>query len=463
MDGINIAGILAPIVGNLRGTLEANAIQAANTLISSTKELIFAQKDFILKQLASDVDCDAVKKQADFILSELGKLKSERDRVVNFLQSANKSLDPIFKVIHTTKGVVDAFSTVVTILKAIPIPQAIAGVGLPISVTVLISDILAWVSAIIVALQEGITAIDTFTTPVQAMIQQLITYLLTLDQVFIFLDTIRTLLGTLCTVGAIPRHSPSDCITPFLNLAENATNSIVLDKSAATSNSENLVGMQISGNIVEVRSPDTGEWKPFRNYRATSAIRDLCTFSSTYYVNTVNHYSMDQGMYGSPAGVKTWETLGKVADIAPILQKIVDPVSKTVSLSTLLKEIIQVRNSSNNRDFAEDYQNSLNKLKQCPIPQEIKDRLLSDLSNISTPKTKTNTDNKNYYTGPDGTRYILEVIPENSYSKIAVRHYAVAKTLQGIVAFQGTPSFSSSTEVLLDEIKFKISTNTIYK
>lgn len=52
--------------------------------------------------------------------------------------------------------------------------------------------------------------------------------------------------------------------------------------------------------------------------------------------------------------------------------------------------------------------------------------------------------------------YSLAIIQDPNSPKIAPRRYAIAKTKGGIVKLRGQSSFSSSTQVLLDEIKFQI-------
>jgi hypothetical protein len=60
-------------------------------------------------------------------------------------------------------------------------------------------------------------------------------------------------------------------------------------------------------------------------------------------------------------------------------------------------------------------------------------------------------DNRNLYKG-----YELLIIQDPTSPKIAPRRYAVAKDKTGVVVLKGQPSFSSSTQILLDELKFRI-------
>lgn len=58
--------------------------------------------------------------------------------------------------------------------------------------------------------------------------------------------------------------------------------------------------------------------------------------------------------------------------------------------------------------------------------------------------------------GPNGIVYRLAIIEDTKSPSIAKRRYAVAMDSSGVVMLKGQPSFSSSEDVLLDEIKFRI-------
>lgn len=67
-------------------------------------------------------------------------------------------------------------------------------------------------------------------------------------------------------------------------------------------------------------------------------------------------------------------------------------------------------------------------------------------------------------TGSEGTPdldfeyrgYKLEIIQDPNSPEIAPKRYAIAKDRRGVIVLKGPSSFSSSTQVLLDEIKFRI-------
>jgi prefoldin subunit 5 len=67
-------------------------------------------------------------------------------------------------------------------------------------------------------------------------------------------------------------------------------------------------------------------------------------------------------------------------------------------------------------------------------------------------------------TGSEGTPnddylykgYILEIVEDPNSPKIAPKRYAIAKDKAGVIVLYGPSSFSSDTQVLLDEVKFRI-------
>lgn len=60
------------------------------------------------------------------------------------------------------------------------------------------------------------------------------------------------------------------------------------------------------------------------------------------------------------------------------------------------------------------------------------------------------------YRSINGKDYTLSILSEPLGINVVPRRYAVAKDVAGTVVLKGQPSFSSSTKVLLDELKFRI-------
>jgi len=89
--------------------------------------------------------------------------------------------------------------------------------------------------------------------------------------------------------------------------------------------------------------------------------------------------------------------------------------------------------------------------------KDLKDRLRELLALLTdVEKEKTISTEKFKHTGPNGEVYDLEIIDDIEGSTIAPKRFAVAKDFEGTVVLKGPKSFSSSIDILLEEIKFRI-------
>ena len=102
-------------------------------------------------------------------------------------------------------------------------------------------------------------------------------------------------------------------------------------------------------------------------------------------------------------------------------------------------------------------QDILNKIEFSNLPQGTKDELRRSLSLFQNLNTQTQfTDSRFFHTGPTGIVYNLEILPDPESPSIAPRNFAIAREPGGAVVLKGPKSFSSSIDVLLNEIKFRI-------
>jgi hypothetical protein len=93
--------------------------------------------------------------------------------------------------------------------------------------------------------------------------------------------------------------------------------------------------------------------------------------------------------------------------------------------------------------------------------QELEDaEELKNILNSIQPLENTGsegTPNQSYtYRAANGRDYILAIIEDRGVDSTIPRRVAVAKDNLGIIILRGQPSFSSDTQVLLDELKFRI-------
>jgi ABC-type transporter Mla subunit MlaD len=62
----------------------------------------------------------------------------------------------------------------------------------------------------------------------------------------------------------------------------------------------------------------------------------------------------------------------------------------------------------------------------------------------------------NSYRATNGKTYFFDILEDSSIESTVNRRVAVAKDVTGVVVMRGIPSFSSSTKVLVEELKFRI-------
>ena len=90
-------------------------------------------------------------------------------------------------------------------------------------------------------------------------------------------------------------------------------------------------------------------------------------------------------------------------------------------------------------------------------------RILAGLDNLPSNAGLTNqvADNTfNYFKPGDnsngGNMYTIKILIDKNSPGFAPRRYAVVENENGVVVLRGPASFSSSTKILVDEIKFRI-------
>ena len=108
-------------------------------------------------------------------------------------------------------------------------------------------------------------------------------------------------------------------------------------------------------------------------------------------------------------------------------------------------------------DAIKSLNGGLQGLENSNLPSSVKDTLRGLLNTLEIPgDDKTAVDANFFYTGPNGDVYKLDIVKDPDSPLIAPRHFAVAKNSQDVIVLRGPKSFSSSVDVLLNEIKFRI-------
>jgi len=88
--------------------------------------------------------------------------------------------------------------------------------------------------------------------------------------------------------------------------------------------------------------------------------------------------------------------------------------------------------------------------------QELKDAIKDVFDAYKQPADDKIDSAEFFHTGPNGEIYKLKIRLDPTSPEIAPRRFAVAIDKTGVEILKGPKSFSSSTDILLDEIKFRI-------
>lgn len=99
------------------------------------------------------------------------------------------------------------------------------------------------------------------------------------------------------------------------------------------------------------------------------------------------------------------------------------------------------------------------KLFECveELPDSVKEELLTEIQNLPSNSGLTDqigTDTFSY--SQNNNDYIIKILEDPNSPGFAKRRYAVVQNKEGVTVLRGPASFSSSTKVLVDEIKFRI-------
>ena len=117
------------------------------------------------------------------------------------------------------------------------------------------------------------------------------------------------------------------------------------------------------------------------------------------------------------------------------------------------ENVNQVSDLDNN-NVEQDLDNLLNKLDGLGL--EVIADIRKELDGLSIIPVDTLGDGRFFHRGPNGLLYRLEIRKDEKSPKVAAKRFAVALDEEEVVVLEGPKSFASDTNILLDEIKFRI-------
>lgn len=336
---------------------------------------------------------------------ELRRLRSKKDSLDNKLASIDKRLSRIRKLPRKLKRPVKGLKRALKIILSLPIPQSVPpGFGIPVNVTTKFADIMHLVKEFIKQISDDIDAIN------------------------IILET------PAITMEGITRN---------LQRSDNALKSCEADLALQKELDEGNVTLEQLTRIGIVNEDETfifstlGPKLLSRNTNDNSALRykgkwfngrqyfvnDIISYKGFRWSCTKDHFSnINGGLDDGLPGVGPWI-------------KLTDQENDSINLLNKL----------------------LNNIDGSELDNNIKSRIKNLLDTFVAPNERESETNPDFFhTGPSGQVFKLEIRLDPDSPTIAPKRFAVAKNLEDIVVLRGAKSFSSSTQVLLDEIKFRI-------
>jgi len=327
---------------------------------------------------------------------KLSRLRNQANGINNSISKIDRRLDKFRRIPKKLKGPVKALKVIIKVIKALPIPQSVPpGFGLPVNLTVKYSDILVKLQEFIQQIDEIITAIET-----------------ALD---------------------VPSSSLNS-IKSILSRTDSALTSCEISKQ--------LEAELENGNISNEQLADAG----------------LLDDDGIFIFSTLGPTFIGNSNINGDGELQNTKVLGTQADIDAGATNVL--IAGTGSGTDGRFTQADFDNDQAGIDVAlKKLTDGLSKLQDSNIDKDIKDRLNKLISSLSDSNKGVDdgASGPNIYEAANGISYLLEIINDPNAPSIAPRRFAVAKTLdEGVAVLKGQPSFSSDTEVLLDEVKFRL-------
>lgn len=346
--------------------------------------------------------------------TQLKRLRNQKQQLDNALSQIDGKLSKFKALPGKLKPPVNGLKAALKIILLLPIPQSVPpGFGLPINITTKYADLMHLLKEFIKQIGELISSIEVvLDTPTSS-----------LDAIKSNLSRADNALRTCEIQSALNNEIQNGNISKdeliSTGLYDTSGNFILSGLGTSLLANTSNQGLGNTRNQSNSDKRFRGKWQNGVNYKKD----DIVLFDIVKYLTDRDHLSNIKGdQNDGPPKIGPW-----------------------TDIHSSEKASIDILNTS------------LSKLNDSNINQNTKDNIKKLLDNFKTPTAEVSKDSKDFYhTGPDGTVYKLEILFDPNSPQIAPRRFAIASTLNGVVKFKGPKSFSSSTQVLLDEIKFRI-------
>ena len=335
-------------------------------------------------------------------LGKLDRLKNKQQNLNKSLSSINGRLNKFRKLPKALKLPVKALKVIIKVISALPIPLSIPpGFGLPANFPIKFGDLL-------VKMKEMITQIEEIITGVEAV-----------------LETPASQLSAISTVLSRTESAISSC---------QVSAQIEEDLKNGNLNKDELKDLGLMDDDEITIFSTLGPL-----FVGNSKLDSAGELSNTKVLGTqedIDNGATNIVIAGTGTGKNGAFTRSDLNNDQAGINKAIKTL--TDSLQKINDSNLGASNTSNDSSFKDNLKG-----------------LLDSLQNL-TPKDKAEPGSFTY-TAENGITYALEIEKDPTSPDIAPRRFGVARTLdEGVAVIKGQPSFSSDTDVLLDEVKFRL-------
>lgn len=378
------------------------------------------------------------------------RARSKQAQLSKNVSNINRRLEKFRRLAKKLTGPVKGLKAALKLIILLPIPQSVPpGFGIPVGITTKFADIMHLLKEFIKQISDDIDAINAILDTPNNLTTSLTRQLANLDGAVRACELENELRNQLES-GAVDRQQLLD-----IGLINDSDDNGDIEEIFITSKLlPSFVGgnnIAQDGNLLANNTTATNNNDPLYKGKWTTGIRyyvkDKVLYQEKIWVCSKEHISnINGGKNDGPPGIGPW-------------------VESNIVLAG--GDFGQL---DSNFELNGDYENAIKtlenillKLETSTIDDKVKDNVSKLLKSFNTLYTPANgslagTDNSGniFYTAPNGEVYKLKIVEDRNSPKIAPRRFAVAEDKEGVVVLQGPKSFSSSTDILIEELKFRL-------
>lgn len=379
-----------------------------------------------------------------------GRARNKQARLSSNVSNINRRLEKFRRLANKLKAPVKGLKAALKLIILLPIPQSVPpGFGIPVGITTKFADIMHLLKEFIKQISDDIDAITAILETPNNLTSSLSRQLANLDGAIRSCELENELRNQLEN-GEVDRQQLIDI--GLLNDSDedgDIEEVFITSKLLPSFVGGNNVGQD--GNLTADQTTATndsdpaykGKWKKGIRYY----VKDKVYFNGKIWVCTSEHISDEKGgRLNGPPGIGPWRESNIVlagGEYGQVDKDFLANGSYEDAIKTLENILLRLETSNINDKVKDNVKGLLGAFNTLYKP------LAGSLAN-------TDKDGSIFYTAPNGEVYKLKVVDDLKSPKIAPRRFAVAEDLEGVVVLQGPKSFSSSTDILIEELKFRL-------